>query len=47
MQLMSVLTKDNRFEEACNEVEEGGQINNMREVLDRIENRGIQRGQIF
>lgn len=45
LQLMSVLTKDNRFEEVCNDLEEGAGLN-MCEVLDRVENRGIRRGQI-
>ena len=43
LQLMSVLTKDDRFEEVCNDLEEGARVN-MCEVLDRIENRGIQMG---
>ena len=44
LQLMSVLTKDNRFEEAYNEFEEGKEIRYMSEVLDRVENRGINKG---
>ena len=37
------MTGDNRFEEVYNENVEGGP-RNMCEVLDRIENRGIQQG---
>jgi len=44
MQMMSVLTKDSRFEEACGRAEEGVEIKNMCEVLDRVENRGRQEG---
>ena len=43
LQLLSVMTGDHRFEEACNDNREGGP-HNMCEVLDRIENRGIQQG---
>ncbi len=43
LQLLSVMTGDHRFEETYNEQQEGG-INNMCEVLERIENRGIQIG---
>lgn len=43
LKLMSVLTKDNRFEEVCNGLEEGAGLN-MCDVLDRVENRGIQAG---
>ncbi|MBR3623208.1 MAG: Rpn family recombination-promoting nuclease/putative transposase [Selenomonadaceae bacterium] len=43
LQLMSVMTDDNRFEEACNEIMERGK-NNMCEFLDTIENRGIEKG---
>ena len=44
LNLMSVLTNDNRFEEACNsETKEGGPTN-MCEVLDEVENRGIAKG---
>ena len=43
LQLMSVMTQDNRFEDAyCREME--GRATTMCEVLDRIENRGIQKG---
>ena len=48
LQLMAALTKDNRFAEAydvyCLEAEEGAEIRNMSEVLDRVENRGIEKG---
>ena len=42
LHLLSVLTGDTRFEEACQEQEEG--VHTMCEVLDRIENQGIQKG---
>ena len=42
LQLMSVVTDDNRFEEAQNYVKRSG--SNMCEVLDAIENRGIKKG---
>ena len=41
---MAVLTQDNRFEEAYQNIEEGEEPKNMCEVLDRIENRGIEKG---
>lgn len=44
LQLLSVMTGDHRFEEICNDNREGGP-HNMCEVLDRIENRGIQQGE--
>ncbi len=37
---MSVLTNDNRFEEAANAVVEGDEVNNMCDVLDRVEKKG-------
>ena len=46
LQLLSIMTNDHRFEEVCNEEKgsrEGGP-KNMCEVLDRIENRGIEKG---
>ncbi len=43
LQLMSVMTDDNRFEEACNEVMERRE-NNMCEFLDIVESRGIEKG---
>lgn len=42
LHLLSVLTGDTRFEDACNEQMEG--VHTMCEVLDRIENQGIQKG---
>ena len=46
LQLMNVLTGDQRFEEAFHNVnaQETGEVKNMSEVLDRIEQRGEQRG---
>ena len=40
---MSVMTKDRRFEEACNNAEKGVPVN-MCEVLERIENKGKAEG---
>lgn len=42
LKLMSVLTKDNRFLKA--QQEGNGEVKNMCEVLDRVENRGIAKG---
>jgi hypothetical protein len=44
LQLLSVMTGDRRFEEVYNENSSGRSLNNMCEVLDRIENRGRQEG---
>ena len=44
LQLMSVLTQDNRFEEAANVIEEGDEPKNMCEVLDKVEQRGKEIG---
>lgn len=46
LRLMSVLTKDNRFEQAYNEIKRksGKEPRTMCEVLDRVENRGLQKG---
>ena len=44
LQLMAVMTKDNRFEDVYSPDMEGGDIN-MCEVLDKIENRGIAQGE--
>lgn len=44
LQLLTVLTKDRRFEEAYCGSEKGGADTTMCEVLDRIENRGYDRG---
>ena len=43
LQLMAVMTKDSRFEDVYSPDMEGGDIN-MCEVLDKIENRGIEKG---
>lgn len=45
LQMMSVLTKDNRFEEAVNTAAEGEEVKNMRDVLDYVEKRGEERGE--
>ncbi len=45
LQLLSVLTGDNRFEEAYNNITKGG-THTMCEFLDYIENRGINKGRI-
>ena len=44
LQLMSAMTEDKRFEEAYSEEMEGSETN-MCEVLDRIQNRGIEQGE--
>ena len=44
LQLLSVMTGDERFEEAYNEKNGERRVKNMCEVLDRIEDRGLQRG---
>ena len=44
LQLLSVMTGDERFEEAYNEKNGKRRVKNMCEVLDRIEDRGLQRG---
>ena len=44
LQLMCVLTDDKRFEQAYNESKEGKEPRTMCEVLDRVENRGLQKG---
>ena len=43
MQLLSAMTQDDRFEEAYHDATEGG-LKNMREVLDKIEDRGRKEG---
>lgn len=45
LQLLSVMTNDNRFEEAYNENVEGGP-KNMCDVLDRVENKGRREGEM-
>lgn len=49
LQTMAVLTQDTRFEDAYNDIdkEEKEAPKNMCEVLDRVENRGIQRGRVL
>lgn len=42
LSFLSILTGDNRFEEACNDKER--EVRTMCEVLDRIEKRGEMRG---
>ena len=44
LQLMSVLAGDDRFEKAYNESKKGEEPRNMCEVLDLVENRGIEKG---
>ena len=40
LQLLSVMTNDHRFEEVYNESSEEGDVQNMCDVLDKVENRG-------
>ena len=44
LQLLSVMTGDHRFEDACKDGKKGDPCN-MCDVLDRIEKRGIQQGE--
>ena len=44
LQMMSVLTEDDRFERAYQECEKGKEPKTMCEVLDRVEDRGRQKG---
>ena len=46
LQLLSIMTNDNRFEEAYNTNTDGqkGGLRNMCDVLDKVENRGIAKG---
>ena len=46
LQLLSIMTNDNRFEEACNTNTDGqkGGPRNMCDVLDKVESRGIEKG---
>ena len=46
LQLLSIMTNDNRFEEAYNTNTDGqkGGPYNMCDVLDKVENRGIAKG---
>ena len=44
-ELMAALTGDNRFEEMYHQSrQEGVEVKNMCEILDKVENRGVQRG---
>ena len=45
-QLLSVMTNDHRFEDVYNEASDAqkGEMRNMCEILDKIENRGIEKG---
>mgnify|MGYP007079222868 FL=1 len=44
--MLSVMTNDHRFEEVYNEASDAqkGEMRNMCEILDKIENRGIAKG---
>ena len=46
LQLLSIMTNDHRFEEVYNEASDAqkGEMRNMCEILDKIENRGIAKG---
>ena len=46
LQLLSVMTNDHRFEDVYNEASDAqkGELRNMCEILDKIENRGIAKG---
>lgn len=44
LQLMSVLTEDHRFEDAYNDAQNTGEVKTMSEVLDRAEQRGLDKG---
>ena len=48
LQLLSIMTNDNRFEEAYNTTTDSkkGGARNMCEVLDKVENRGIAKGKV-
>lgn len=45
LQMMSVLTRDHRFEEVANASVEGDEVKNMCDVLDRVEKQGEIRGE--
>ena len=46
MQLLSVMTNDHRFEDVLNEsIPEEGGPHTMCDVLDRVENKGIHKGE--
>lgn len=40
LRLLSIMTNDHRFEAACNDEPKEGEVQNMCEALDRVENRG-------
>ena len=46
LQLLSIMTNDHRFEEVYNAASNGqeGEVRNMCEILDKVENRGIAKG---
>ena len=46
LQLLSVMTNDHRFEDVYNEASDAqkGEMRNMCKILDKIENRGIEKG---
>ena len=46
LQLLSIMTNDHRFEDVYNEASDAqkGEMRNMCEILDKIENRGIAKG---
>ena len=46
LQLLSVMTNDHRFEDVYNQASDAqkGEMRNMCEILDKIENRGIEKG---
>ena len=46
LQLLSIMTNDHRFEEVYNAASDGqeGEVRNMCEILDKVENRGIAIG---
>ena len=46
LQLLSIMANDHRFEEVYNAATDGqkGEMRNMCEILDKIENRGIEKG---
>ena len=46
LQLLSVMTRDHRFEEVYNESADKGEVRNMCEVLDRVELKGRTRGRM-
>lgn len=47
MRMLSVLNNDNRFEMGSTDIIKEGKVDNMCEVLDQVENRGIEKGKIL